>query len=192
MLSFCPAHQQVSRRHLTIMEPRLFAWIYRILFICLSFLILVINLIPVSFSYGFLTFPNLLYCLTASWIFRRPDYVTAPMILGIFLFQDILLGLPIGLGTFLMLAIFEFLRSRIDLVRYQPFIIEWGLIAVNYLIFLILYQSLLIVTLSRPALIGTLIFQFFETLLVYPLVVFFSSSFLKVKFPHFSIFDQKI
>ncbi|MDE2761148.1 MAG: hypothetical protein OXH90_12710 [Paracoccaceae bacterium] len=174
------------------MESRLFVWIYRILFICLSFLILVINLIPVSFSNGFLTFPNLLYCLTASWIFRRPDYVTAPMILGIFLFQDILLGLPIGLGTFLMLAIFEFFRSRIELVRYQPFLIEWGLIAVSYLIFLILYQSLLIVTFSRPALIGTLIFQFIETLLIYPVVVFFSSSFLKVKFPQFSIFDQKI
>jgi len=174
------------------MESQLSVWIYRILFICLCFLILVINLIPVNFAIGFLTFPDLLYCLTASWIFRRPDYVSAPMILGIFLFQDILLGLPIGLGTVLMVAIFEFYRSRIELVRYQPFLVECGFIAVGYLIFLILYQSLLIITFSRPALVGTLIFQFIATLLSYPVMVFFSSSCLKVNFPQFSIFDQKI
>lgn len=167
------------------MEPLLIFWFYRLLFICLSFLILVINLIPIGFSSAYLTFPDLLYCLTACWVIRRPNYIPTPMVVCLFLFQDILLGLPIGLGTVIYLAIIEYLRSRIEVIRYQSFLMEWGIIAISYFIFIFTYQLALIITFSQPSTFGTLAFLLVETIFIYPVIVFLSTYILKVKSPHF-------
>ena len=171
------------------MEPLFKVWFYRLVFICLGFLILVINLVPIGFTSGYLTFPDFLFCLAVSWIFRRPNYVPVPMVVGIFLFQDILLGLPIGLGTVIMLAIIEYLRSRIEMVRYQSFFIEWGIVAISYFIFILIYQLMLIITFSQPSSLGALSFLFIETIIIYPAIVFISSQLLKVKSPQFQLIE---
>ena len=163
------------------MEPQFIVWFYRLLFLCLCFLTLVINLVPNGFTNTYLTFPDILYCLAASWIFRKPNYVPAPLVVGVFLFQDILFGLPIGLGTAIMLAIIEYLRSRNELIRYQSFFIEWGMVSFGYLIFILLYQLVLIITFSQPSSFGTLIFLFLETIIIYPAIVFVSSNLFKVR-----------
>lgn len=171
------------------MQPAFIVWFYRTLFLSLSILILITNLIPFEVGPSVLTYPDLLYCLATSWIFRRPNYVPGAMIVVVFLLQDILMGLPVGLGAALMLGIIEYLKSRIELIRYQSFFIEWSMVALCYFIFILAYQLILTISFSQPAPTVTLIFLFLETVLLYPIIVFLSSVVLKVKSPEFPLIE---
>jgi rod shape-determining protein MreD len=116
--------------------------------------------------------PDMILALTLAWVLRRPDQLSAPVIVLAILVEDVLLMRPLGLWTVFVLMGTEAARVREHRWRDQPFMVEWlrvtiliGLMMLGYRLVQILFM------LSVPAL-GQVILQYLATVLVYPFVIF--------------------
>jgi rod shape-determining protein MreD len=69
--------------------------------------------------------PDLVYCLVAAWVVRRPAAAPLWAILALGLAGDLLLSRPLGLGALGLMLGAEALRSNAALVRGGPFAVEW-------------------------------------------------------------------
>ncbi|MGB7268090.1 MAG: rod shape-determining protein MreD [Albidovulum sp.] len=107
---------------------------FRALFIGIAAIIIFFRILPLSTLPPRWPGPELLLCLTVVWVLRRPDYVPALLIAGVFLIDDLLALRPPGLWALIVLLGTEFLRSRENSTRDLPFFAEWmmagGVIAV--------------------------------------------------------------
>ncbi len=104
-------------------------WGGRGLYLGLVALIVFLRLLPLETEPGGLTAPDLVLCITAAWVLRRPDHVPPLMIAGVFLTCDLLFLRPPGLWALIVLAAAEFLRAREALARELPFPLEWAMVA---------------------------------------------------------------
>jgi rod shape-determining protein MreD len=146
-------------------------WLFRGVFVLLVSIFAFFRLLPLDSAPGALPGPDLMLALTFAWVLRRPGYVPAVIIVGVFLVCDLIFHRPPGLWALLMLLGSEFLRARQDMSRGMPFILEWTLVtgvivavvAANHLVL-----ALLVV--DRPPL-GLSVLRGFFTTLIYPLVV---------------------
>lgn len=89
-------------------------WTYRAVFVGLSAVYLFFALLPFGAGEGRLPGPDLIFCLTAAWILRRPDYVPFWLLLLVLLVADFLLMRPLGLWALIVLLVSEYLRRRVD------------------------------------------------------------------------------
>ncbi|MEO1911133.1 MAG: rod shape-determining protein MreD [Paracoccus sp. (in: a-proteobacteria)] len=116
--------------------------------------------------------PDMTLALILAWVLRRPDQLSAPVIVIAVLIEDILLMRPLGLWTAFVLMGSEAARLREHRWRDQPFMVEW--VRVTTLIGLMMLGNRLVqilFVLPVPAL-GQVILQFLATVLAYPLVIF--------------------
>jgi rod shape-determining protein MreD len=98
---------------------------FRVLFVALAALILFVRILPLTTLPVRWPGPDLLLCLAFVWVQRRPDYVPAVVIAGVFLVDDLMSLRPPGLWALLVLLASEFLRSRETGTRDLPFFGEW-------------------------------------------------------------------
>jgi len=176
-------------------------WFYWLLFIALSCLIFLLQLIPLQtmssdcYSPDFisgnwalsnlitcnLTMPDLLICLCFAWVLRRPDYMPVLLIAAVMLVADMLFLRPPGLMTALVVIGSEFLRARVNVMRELPFMLEWALVTGVMVALLLGYRlTLIIVMQPRPSLWLSLTLLL-TTTAAYPLVVAFSRYVLGVR-----------
>lgn len=149
-------------------------WGYRALFVALILFLSFLQMLPLGRTAGGLPGADLSVALTFAWVLRRPSYVPVVLIALLFLFLDLLLQRPPGLGAALMLFGTEILRSRRELSRALPFPVEWALVAVVMIGLVGLNQiALLLVAMDRPPL-GQAILRSLFTAAAYPLVVILS------------------
>lgn len=146
-------------------------WMYRILFVTVTALVLFGRLLPLPSVAGQLPGPDLLLCLGFAWVQRRPD-ILGPTLLGLTLLAaDLLLGRPPGLWAGLGLLGAEFLRSRHHGPSEMPFAVELGFVAaVTVGITLLSWVIQLVLVIPHPSL-GRLLIQTLFTLVAYPFVV---------------------
>ncbi|WP_299646037.1 rod shape-determining protein MreD [uncultured Jannaschia sp.] len=104
-------------------------WGYRVTFVVLSAGILFFALVPFGVGERAWPGPELMVCLTAAWVLRRPDYVPVWLLLPLLLLDDALLLRPLGLWTLLVLLLSEYLRRRVDHAEALPFGSELFLVA---------------------------------------------------------------
>jgi rod shape-determining protein MreD len=90
------------------------------------------SLLPYSLDATSAPAPDLLYCLVAAWVVRRPAKAPLWAILALALAGDVFLSRPIGLGALGLLLAAEGLRANAFLLRGAPFMLEWLVVAVLY------------------------------------------------------------
>jgi rod shape-determining protein MreD len=178
-------------------------WYYRGVFVLLALLLLFFRLLPLGADSGSFPWsavpnwilgafdveprvwpgPDVLMCLTITWVMRRPDYLPALLIALVFLAEDMILLRPPGLWAALVLVATEFLRSRSALTRELSFSVEWLLAAGVMLAMLIAYRTVFAIALMPQPGFGFALMQTVWSILCYPLVVVLSSFLLDLRKP---------
>ncbi len=104
-------------------------WLHRAGFAALAAAATFLALLPFGAGPGGVPGPELIVCMVAAWVLRRPDYVPVWLLLGVLLLDDALLMRPLGLWTLIVLAMSEHLRRRADPTRATSFGAEVALVA---------------------------------------------------------------
>lgn len=145
--------------------------LHRALFVAICAVILFLRLLPVNATAHGIPGPDLTLAFTLAWLLRRPDFVPAFLIAGVYFFEDLVLWRPPGLWTLVVLAGTEFLRHREESSRDLPFVLEMGLVAGVSTAMLLANRLVLgLVMVAQPAL-GLELLRLLMTLVAYPFVV---------------------
>ncbi len=126
---------------------------------------------PSLFDAGLWFGPDWMLCLTLAWVVRRPDLLPAPVIAAYFLFEDLLLHRPPGLGALIALLGTEFLRTRVTILRAAGFWLEYVTVAVILVASFMLYRVFLAIVIVPLPPLDLSFVQLAGSLVVYPLVV---------------------
>ena len=150
-------------RYRIILNQFLFFFIFVLgLFILLS----PITLLPTN-----ILLPETTLLITLILIIRSPDYVPFWLIFLTFILSDFLLTKPLGLNTFIVLIITEFVRRNRPAFVEMLFLSEWLVISIILFFASLLKEILLILSLSeRNGWIETLQ-QIGVDIFMYPIVV---------------------
>lgn len=151
-------------------NPQTEVWVRRMLFVVLALVIMFSQLLPLPSPPERWPGPDLLVALCFAWAFRRPDYVPALTVAGVFLLADLLFQRPPGLWAALMVLATEFLKRRTMQVRDMPYLVEWMTVASTLLIAMIAYRATLSILLIDQAPLGAALIQTVMTILAYPIV----------------------
>ena len=118
--------------------------------------------------------PDLLILFAFAWVTRRPSFVPALAIAGIFLLADMLYQRPPGLWTGLVLIASEIMRARARPMRTLPFWLEWMTVSLAIVIITAIYGFTLSMVLVPQGPLGLTLLQLVLTIVFYPGVVFIS------------------
>jgi rod shape-determining protein MreD len=118
--------------------------------------------------------PDMLILFALAWITRRPSFVPALAIAGIFLLADMLFQRPPGLWTALVLILSEILRGRSRAMRTLPFWLEWATVSIGIVTITAIYHFTLSMVLVPQAPLGLTSGHLVLTILLYPAVAFVS------------------
>lgn len=148
---------------------------HRALYLGLALVVMFLRLLPVTpMSHG-IPGPDLVLALTLAWVLRRPDYVPAWLIVGVFLLEDVMYWQPIGLWTLVVLVGTEFLRAREEATRDLNFLFEMALVAGVMAAMLVVNRTVLgLAVVDQPPL-GLELLRLLMTLAAYPFVVALSA-----------------
>lgn len=144
---------------------------HRALFVGLVALILFLRLLPVNAAAHGIPGPDLTLAFTFAWVLRRPDYVPAPLIVVVFLLEDLMFWRPLGLWTLIVLGATEFLRAREESSRDLPFVLEMALVAGVMSSMLIVNRLVLGLAMVDQPPLGLDLLRMLVTLAAYPFVV---------------------
>jgi rod shape-determining protein MreD len=125
----------------------------------------------IGFSLANLPAPDFLLCLTLAWVVRRPDLLPAPVIVGYFFIEDILLLRPPGLWALIILTGSEFLRTRTEQLRGYGFWLEYLLVFGLMLAMFVANRAILAIVMVPQVPLGLSLAQFLVTVVAYPVVV---------------------
>ncbi|SDG98476.1 rod shape-determining protein MreD [Sulfitobacter delicatus] len=156
-------------------------WLMRSGFVALALVILFFHLLPLETTPRAWAGPDLLLGFACAWGLRRPEYVPAMILAGVFLLADLLLQRPPGLWAALALIGVENLKSRGRHLRDASFAAEWLSVAV-VLSLVILGNRFLLGLALLPTPSWTLnLTEMAGTLVVYPLIVFATHGIMGVR-----------
>jgi rod shape-determining protein MreD len=93
--------------------------------------------------------PDALYCLAVAWVLRDPAAAPLWAILALGVFADIMLSRPPGLGALGLLLATEIARSRRELLRGTPILLEWLLVMAFFTLTVIAIQAVLRLTFAQ-------------------------------------------
>lgn len=156
-------------------------WIMRFAFVGLALLLIFFNLLPLETTPRRFAGPDLLLAFACAWCLRRPEYVPAISIAGVFLLADMLLQRPPGLFAMLALLGCENLKSRRRTLRDSSFAAEWFTVALIVILIMVSYRlALTLVFLPLPSLPLSLS-ELAMTLLFYPLIVLVTHGLMGVR-----------
>jgi rod shape-determining protein MreD len=146
-------------------------WVYRVLFVATSLLLVFLRLLPLGGDSGQWPGPDLMLCLMLAWVTQRPDHLPAYLIAIVVLAEDFLLMRPPGLWAAIVVLATEFLRGRSALTRELGFAAEWLLIAGVMAAMLLAYRLAFIVSFMGQPGFGYAFAQTVGSVLMYPIVV---------------------
>ncbi len=164
--------------------------VHRGIFLLVVLVLLFFRLLPSGGAIARLPGPDLLLCLTLTWVLRRPDYLPALLIAAVFFVEDLLLMRPPGLWTAVVLLGTEILRSRIALTRELSFALEWLFIGLLMVAMFLAYHMAHVLTLLPQPGFGYGMAQVLASILVYPGVVWLSYVTLGVHKPGMGEVDK--
>ncbi|MGA9254337.1 MAG: rod shape-determining protein MreD [Roseobacter sp.] len=156
-------------------------WGMRLAFALIVCVVLFFHLLPLETTPQRWVGPDLILAFAFAWSLRRPEYVPAPVLAGLFLLTDLLLFRPPGLWAMLALVASENLKSRARGLRDGSFANEWLTVCVLMVFVAVAYRLLLMVTLVDLPPFGLSVFELVATMLFYPLVVAVTHGLLGVR-----------
>lgn len=128
------------------------------------FILLLMNLLPISIPLLSTASPALPVMAIFYWSVNRPDLLTALTAFFLGLLQDLLMGLPLGVSSLVLLLVQAGSASQGRFFHNKPFIVMWWGFA------LVAVPALLVQWLLSSALIGTFL-PITSTLISYVLTV---------------------
>ncbi len=143
---------------------------YRLLYVALAALVLFLRVLPLSAMPSRWPGPDLILCLTFVWLLRRADYVPAPIIVAVFVIDDLLSMRPPGMWTLIALATTEFIRSREVFLRDLPFALEWVIFAAAIMVMTVANRLILDLFMVPQSGFDLTILEVLSTLAAYPVV----------------------
>lgn len=166
-------------------------WGKRLVFVGLTFVIIVMQLVPLDMRPGRWAPPDLLLGFTLAWVARRPDYLPVGVIALLFLATDLLFQRPPGLWAGLVVILTETLRRRAREMRNIPWVLEWGTIAFGILAITLANRMVLTIVMTPRAPLGLTASQTLLTILIYPVIVFVTHYIFGVRRPAPGAVDKK-
>lgn len=152
-------------------------------FLAIAFVLILAQLMPMAFTADAQLWPDLLFCLAAAWVLRRPRALPALFLVAIFLLADFLLSRPPGLGALLALGATEILRVLASEQRDRPFLFEWLNFAVLYGVILLAEFFAYTITFMPGRSPWRLAELYGLTIALYPMVAFSLHSILRIRPP---------
>jgi len=156
-------------------------WSHWIMLAVIAVGIFFLRILPLDFSTGRWPGPDLLPVLVFAWVIRRPDYVPTPLAAILFLSADLLFMRPPGLRSALSVLGLEFLRSRAQLSRDLPFLVEWAMVAAILGAMMLANRLVLTIFVVAQPSFGQSVMELLSTVAIYPIVVLFSALVLGVR-----------
>lgn len=154
---------------------------FALLFVILSGVVIFVRLLPLGSVNGGLIPPDVIVCLGFAWVIRRPDFVPVLLFAAVLLLTDLLFLRPPGVWTALAVIGLEVLRSRVGLLRDQPFPVEWATVAAVLLVMMLAEWLLLSVFFVGQGGFGLSVLSFLANVLAYPVVAAVSVWALRVR-----------
>lgn len=152
------------------------------LFLLLGLALIFLNLLPLSTDPESWPGPDLIYCLAAAWMMRRPSYVPVLLLAFMLLLSDLLFLKPVGLWTAIGLLGFEFLRGQALQPGDLPITSEIVLVGCTFAVMTGIYAGVLAVFDEATALAHDMALHVLFTVLAYPFVVLFTHFVLQVRY----------
>lgn len=149
-------------------------WLYRLVFAGLAAAFTFLALLPFGAEEGSWPGPELIVCLVAAWVLRRPDYVPVWLLLGVLLLDDALLMRPLGLWALIVLVMSEYLRRRVDPSQAMSFGSEVALVAGCITVAFAANHLALVILLAPTPPFGGQVLHILVTIAFYPPVALFS------------------
>ncbi len=155
----------------------------RALYLGLCLFLIFLNLLPLNMVPQGWAGPDLMLALSYAWVLRRPDYVPALLVVGVFLLTDFLFHRPPGLWSAAVLIGLTVLRSRAAGLRDLTFAVEWLSVTIVILAIMSGYRIILAILLLEQPALGLSLVQATMTILAYPLVAGISQVLFGVRKP---------
>ncbi|MGJ8546432.1 MAG: rod shape-determining protein MreD [Sulfitobacter sp.] len=156
-------------------------WLMRCSFVLLALLILFFQLLPLDTAPRRWAGPDLLLAFAVAWCLRRPEFVPALVLAGIFLLADLLLQRPPGLWAVLALVMCERLKHRGRGLRDATFPAEWLAVALNLAGLTVAYHLLHMLFFLPVPPLRLNISMLLATLVCYPIVVAITHGLMHVR-----------
>lgn len=161
--------------------PQTRLWTMRLGFALLICVILFFHLLPLQTTPQRWVGPDLLLAFAFAWSSRRPEYVPALALAGLFLLADLLLQRPPGLWAGLALLACEHLKARARASRDANFASEWLSVCILVVAITIGYRVVLMVTAVDLPQFSLTLFETLMTILFYPIVVAVTYGLMRVR-----------
>lgn len=149
-------------------------WLHRLLFAALATVFTFLALLPFGADEGSWPGPELIVCLVAAWVLRRPDYVPFWLLAVVLLLDDVLLMRPLGLWSLIVLVMSEYLRRRVDPAQAMSFGQEATLVAGCITVAFLANHLALVLLLAPTPPLGGQVLHTLVTIAFYPIVAVFS------------------
>ncbi|MDA8746894.1 hypothetical protein N9M66_01640 [Litoreibacter sp.] len=154
---------------------------FRCVFVALCAFIIFLKMLPLSTIPRTVPGPDLLFCLTAVWIMRRPRWAPVGLIVLVHLVADILFLRPLGLWPAISLLGYEYLRGKAGGSTEISVPLEIGMASATFAVIVAVNTVLqLMVGIGQPNM-STLLLHIITTVIAYPFVVAFSHYLIRVR-----------
>jgi rod shape-determining protein MreD len=163
-------------------QPSLYLrWTGALILTSFGWLAILLELAPLNESAGDLPSPDILFCVVAFMVMRRPGGAPGVLILTLGLARDLLSGGPVGLGALTLLAAAETMRYLAEPLRRSSRIYEFATIAA--LTTAVTLAHIIVLTLVFAALppLDVLALRLVMTVGTYFLVFFFFRQILRIR-----------
>ncbi len=140
------------------------------LFATLGLLAIFIEAAPVGLQAAALPSPDLLLCVVAYWVLRRPGSTPMLLVFLLGLCRDLLTDAPLGAGTLGLVIAAQMLTERRGWIGTRPFLVEWLAVGIAIVFALVLQWVLVVLTLGHPPYLRELFLMTGITFAAYPLV----------------------
>ncbi|MEM7176681.1 MAG: rod shape-determining protein MreD [Pseudomonadota bacterium] len=140
------------------------------LFAALGLLAIFIEAAPVGLHGSALPSPDLLLCVVAFWVLRRPGSTPVLLVFALGLCRDLLTDAPLGAGTLGLVIAAQMLTERRGWIGTRPFLVEWLAVGLAIVFALALQWVLVVLTLGHPPYLRELLLMAGLTFAAYPFV----------------------
>jgi rod shape-determining protein MreD len=161
--------------------PSYLKWLNSLVLIGFAWLAILIELTPLNEEAKTMLAPDLLFCVAAFLVLRRPSATPAFLIVIFGLARDLLGGGPVGLGALALVAAIECLRALGEFLSRRNVFFEFGAVAVFSFLLIVLQTLGLLITFSHTPPLDQLASRVFGTFLAYLLIYVFFRWVLRVR-----------
>lgn len=131
---------------MAVRAPTYLKWLNSLVLIGFAWLAILIELAPLNEEASTMPAPDLLFCVAAFLVLRRPSATPAFLIVFLGLTRDLLGGGPVGLGALALVAAIESLRALGEFLSRHNFLFELGAIAAFSIVLIGLQSFGLLIT----------------------------------------------